>query len=89
MSAAFPPVLSPNLQVKAREPTLFDDDALLKAQALKFPSLHQFIKENAPASPIQMKQKDIDEVLTTIVSFPLSPVLGGFAQPIETPPELP
>lgn len=36
-----------------------------------------------------MSQKDIDEVLTTIVDSPSSPILGGNAQAIETPPVSP
>lgn len=75
--------------VKAREPTFSDDEALLKVQTLKFLGLYKFIKENVSASPVKMNQNDIQEVLTTIVATLSSPVLGGYTQPIETPPGTP
>lgn len=94
VSVSFPPVLSPHIylqfeQVKAREPTFSDDEALLKVQTLKFLGLYKFIKENVSASPIKMNQNDIQEVLTTIADTLSSPVLGGYTQPIETPPGTP
>lgn len=72
VSGASPPMLSPSLylqflQAKAREPILYDDDVLLKAQSLEFPKLYKYIKNNVPAS-ILMSQNDIKEVLTSIAS---------------------
>lgn len=54
MSPAFPSMLSPILylqflQVKAREPTLSNAVALIKAQASEFPNLYQYVKENVLA----------------------------------------
>lgn len=38
-------------------------------------------KIEVPESPIRLIQNDIDDVLTTIVSTPSTPIIGGYGQP--------
>lgn len=38
-------------------------------------------KIELPTSPIQMSQKDINDILTTIAATPSTPLIGGYGQP--------
>lgn len=94
MSAVPPPVLSHNvylqyLPVKATNPNLSKDDAIRIAYTMGFYSSSLNVKVETPESPLQIKQRDIEEILKTIAASPSSSVLGGYAQPIETPPMSP
>lgn len=54
---------------------------------MNFYSSQQTIKLKAPDSPVKMGQQDINEVLTTIAASPSSPILGGYAQRFDIPPD--
>lgn len=41
-------------------------------------------KIEVPDSPVQMSQRDIDKVLTSIAVVPFSPILAGYRQPAIT-----
>lgn len=91
VSAVPPLVVPPNfylqyLPIKTKNPQLPKNDAIPIAYTMDYYSSSQNVKVEAPESPLPMKQTDIEKILTTIVASPSSPVLGGYAQPVETPP---